>query len=248
MDYTIQQLAKLAGVSSRTLRYYDQIGLLAPKRLSANGYRIYGTKEVDRLQQILFFRELGIKLEEIKDLLAQNHDELTLLQQHRRQLSQQKMHLEQLLKLVDETIAAKKGQKIMTDQEKFQAFKQELVTKNEEQYGEEIREKYGEASVNQANAQMLNMTKEQYAHFEALSQKIGQLLRNAEQLVIPSTEAESLFQTHKEWLNMSWGRYDAAAHKGLADMYLADERFTAYYDKNQVGATQKLVAAIHYYA
>ena len=69
MEYTIQKLASMAGISSRTLRYYDEIGLLKPIRISSSGYRIYGPAEVDRLQQILFYRTLGVRLESIKDIL-----------------------------------------------------------------------------------------------------------------------------------------------------------------------------------
>lgn len=69
MEYTIQGLAKLAGISTRTLRYYDQIGLLSPKRVKANGYRVYGRKEVDALQQILFFKELGLDLTTISQIM-----------------------------------------------------------------------------------------------------------------------------------------------------------------------------------
>lgn len=84
MEYTVQQLAKTAGISSRTLRYYDEIGLLKPARLTSSGYRIYGPKEVDRLQQILFFRELGVGLEQIREIINDpSFDSLTALREHR---------------------------------------------------------------------------------------------------------------------------------------------------------------------
>lgn len=87
MEYTVQKLAQLAGVSSRTLRYYDQIGILTPARVNSSGYRIYGQKEVDRLQQILFYRELGIALETIKEIMtAPSFDAEKALNEHREQL------------------------------------------------------------------------------------------------------------------------------------------------------------------
>lgn len=83
MEYTVNRLAKMAGVSTRTLRYYDEIGLLQPSRISSNGYRIYGRKGVDRLQQILFYRELGVPLEEIKRILSsEDFDGLAALESH----------------------------------------------------------------------------------------------------------------------------------------------------------------------
>lgn len=83
MEYTVNKLAKLAGISTRTLRYYDEIGLLSPVRMSSNGYRIYGKIEVDRLQQILFYRELGVPLDEIKKIIStKDFDGVTALQSH----------------------------------------------------------------------------------------------------------------------------------------------------------------------
>lgn len=80
MEYSINKLAKLAGVSTRTLRYYDEIGLLSPERISSNGYRVYGQKEVDLLQQILFYRELGVSLDEIKNIVwSKDYDGIAAL-------------------------------------------------------------------------------------------------------------------------------------------------------------------------
>ena len=87
MEYTVQKLAQLAGVSSRTLRYYDEIGLLKPARINSSGYRIYGSAEIDKLQQILFYRELGVELEKIKKIIhSSSFDSLKALQEHRTKL------------------------------------------------------------------------------------------------------------------------------------------------------------------
>jgi len=87
MEYTVQKLAELSGVTARTLRYYDEIGILKPARINSSGYRVYGSREVDRLQQILFYRELGMNLEEIKRILfSPCFDEIQALKQHHRKL------------------------------------------------------------------------------------------------------------------------------------------------------------------
>ncbi|MBP1157025.1 DNA-binding transcriptional MerR regulator [Paenibacillus sp. PvR052] len=97
MEYTVQKLALLAGVSTRTLRYYDEIGLLKPARINTSGYRIYGQPEVDRLQQILFYRELGVGLEEIKDLITSpSFDADHALRQHRERLLEKRKQLDAL--------------------------------------------------------------------------------------------------------------------------------------------------------
>ena len=95
MEYTVQKLGSLAGVSTRTLRYYDEIGILKPARINSSGYRIYGQGEVDRLQQILFYRELGISLENIKEIVtAPSFDGATALKEHRKKLLEKKEQLE----------------------------------------------------------------------------------------------------------------------------------------------------------
>ena len=79
MEYTVQKLSRLAGVSSRTLRYYDEIGILKPARINSSGYRIYGQREVDRLQQILFYKELGVNLKDIKEIINLPTFDLSLI-------------------------------------------------------------------------------------------------------------------------------------------------------------------------
>jgi DNA-binding transcriptional MerR regulator len=129
MEYSVNKLAVLAGVSTRTLRYYDQIGLLTPKRISSNGYRIYGREEVDKLQQILFFRELGIPLEEIKNILSdENFDSRRALEEHLKALELRREQLDKLIMNVSKTIKAMKGELAMSDKEKFEGFKQSLLT------------------------------------------------------------------------------------------------------------------------
>ena len=124
MEYTINKLAKVAGVTTRTLRFYDEIGLLAPARISSNGYRIYGKKEIDRLQYILFYRELGVSLEEIKNILeSKDFDGLAALESHLSALLARRKQLDLLIANVEKTISAAKGEIIMSDDEKFQGFK-----------------------------------------------------------------------------------------------------------------------------
>ena len=116
--YQVKELADLAGVSARTLRYYDSIGLLKPACVSEAGYRLYGEREVDLLQQILFYRERGMDLKEIRDILyTENFDILGALREHLRELEAQKAHTEALIGLVRRSITAMKGEKAMTDAE-----------------------------------------------------------------------------------------------------------------------------------
>ncbi|MGI6537327.1 MAG: MerR family transcriptional regulator [Caldicoprobacterales bacterium] len=246
MEYTVNKLAKLAGVSSRTLRYYDEIGLLTPKRISSNGYRIYGQKEVDRLQQILFYRELGVNLDEIKRILSEkNFDGLSALQDHLRGLLERKQQLELLIENVEKTIKAMKGEIIMTDKEKFQGFLKNMVDDNERQFGKEIREKYGKDAVNRSNAKVLGMTQEQYAALDKLTKELNETLKKAVEQGDPgSPSAQKACELHKEWLCYFWDNYSKEAHIGLTQMYVNDPRFTEYYEKIAPGCAVFLRDAV----
>src|SRR4051794_35787253 len=163
MEYTVQKLGSLAGVSTRTLRYYDEIGILKPARINSSGYRIYSQAEVDRLQQILFYRELDVSLESIKDIVtAPSFDGVTALRDHREKLLAKREQLDSLILNVDKTIALTEGRSVMSDKEKFEGFKQKLVEDNEKKYGKEIREEYGDETVNKSNQKVKGMTQEQY--------------------------------------------------------------------------------------
>ena len=123
MEYNISQLSKLSGVSARTLRYYDEINLLHPSRTNEAGYRFYGDKEVNLLQQILFYRERGLSLEKIRFILYdENFDMLKALNEHLTELENRRERLSKLIDTVKDTIASVKGEFIMRDSEKFEAF------------------------------------------------------------------------------------------------------------------------------
>lgn len=250
MEYTVQQLADLSGVSRRTLRYYDQIGLLPPARINSSGYRIYGEKEVDRLQQILFYRELEVSLAEIHNILEHpDFDPITALKSHYARLTQKKNHLEQLLYTLEHTIASKEGGRKMQDKEKFEAWKVERIQDNEKKYGAEIRDKYGDTAVNESYAKHRGMSEADFDAMQQLEAEVLSLLKQAYAAGDPaSAKTEELVAKHKEWLMYSWKEFSAAAYQNLAEMYVADERFTAYYDdKVGPGATTFLRDAIFHH-
>jgi DNA-binding transcriptional MerR regulator len=249
MEYTIQKLASLAGVSTRTLRYYDEIGILKPARINSSGYRIYGQEEVNTLQQILFYRELGVGLDSIKDIVtAPSFDGAMALREHRERLLEKREQLDLLITNVDKTIALTEGRITMSDKEKFEGFKKKMVEDNEKKYGIEIREKYGKEKVEASNAKVMNMTQEQYEEVTALAEKIHNTLAEAFKTGDPASElAQKAAHLHKQWLTYYWKDYNREAHAGLAQMYVDDERFTAYYDKEQPGTAVFLRDAIHIY-
>lgn len=249
MEYTVQKLGQLAGVSTRTLRYYDQIGLLQPSRVKSNGYRIYGQSEVNRLQQILFYKELGVSLDMIKEILSSStFNAEAALRKHRLQLIEKRQQIETLICNVEKTIAESEGRMTMSNKEKFEGFKQNLLSENEKKYGKEIREKYGKETVEQSNAKLMNLSEEDYQKVTALEKQIRDVLAKAFTSGDPADPlAQQAADLHKEWLCYFWPSYSKEAHAGLAQMYVDDERFTAYYDKDQPGTAEFLRDAIAIY-
>jgi len=247
--YTINRLAKIAGVSTRTLRYYDEIGLLSPARISSNGYRIYGRKEIDRLQHILFYRELGVPLEEIgKILSSKDFDELATLESHLSALLTRRKQLDMLIANVEKTIKAAKGEMIMSDREKFEGFKKRLIDENEQKYGSEIRAKYGDEAVDRSNAKLMGMSMEQYEEYEKLTAQFHETLKAAFEQGDPAGElAQKACELHKKWLCFFWDKYSREAHIGVTQMYVSDPRFTAYFDKIAEGCAEFLRDAVQIY-
>ncbi|HEX3031361.1 MAG TPA: MerR family transcriptional regulator [Bacillota bacterium] len=237
MEYTVQKLAQLAGISTRTLRYYDEIGLLKPARINTSGYRIYGQQQVDTLQQIMFYRELGVGLEDIKVILNSGSFNATqALEEHREKLLERRKQLDLLIANVEKTLVMVEGGIRMTDKEKFEGFKQKMIDDNEKQYGQEIRARYGDQQVEASNKKVKGMSQEQYAEVERLGAAVKATLAKAFATGDPAGElAQKAVDLHRQWLCFFWNDYSKEAHAGLGQMYVDDPRFTAYYDTDQPG-------------
>ncbi len=249
MEYTIQKLAVIAGISTRTLRYYDEIGILKPARINSSGYRIYGCAEVDRLQQILFYRELGVSLDSIKEIITSpSFDGVKALKEHREKLLEKRKQLDLLIANVDKTLAQTEGGIRMADKEKFEGFKQKIIDDNEKEFGKEIRDKYGDDTINKSNNRIKNMSQEEYDAVVSLGEQLMDVLHEAFRNGNPASPiAQRAADLHKQWLTYFWSGYSKEAHAGLAQMYVEDERFRAYYDKKQPGTAAFLRDAILIY-
>jgi len=249
MEYTINKLAKMAGVSTRTLRYYDQLGLLSPARINESGYRIYRQKEINRLQHILFYRELGMPLDEIKNVLSEEGFDGTLaLRGHLTALHAKRNQLDILISNVEKSILTMKGEATMTDYEKFEGFAEKMIENNERLYGREIRAKYGDAVVDESNAMFRGMTKEKYTEVEELSNRLNDKLAAAFAQGDPTSKlAHEVCELHKQWLCCFWPTYSKEAHIGVTQMYVDDPRFAAYYDNIACGCAVFLRDAVAHY-
>lgn len=250
MEYSIQELSRMAGISTRTLRYYDETGLLKPSRVTQAGYRYYGTPEVDRLQQILYYRERGFQLHTIQKILQdRDFDKLRAMEDHLLALKQRQEETAALIRTVEQTIRHMKGECQMADREKFKALKKSLVQGNEIKFGAEARAKYGDAQVDAANQNMMGLSEEDFARWQALEQQILQELEAAVQAgqSADSETGKRLAQLHRDWLRFTVPGYTPAQHKGIAALYVADERFRQYYDRQIPGCAQWLSDAVQHW-
>jgi len=230
MQMTVRQVARYAGVSVRTLHYYDEIGLLRPASLSAAGYRLYGADALLRLQQILFYREIGLPLRQIKSVLDDaDFSAADALRAHRRELCSRKERLERLIRTIDRTLQASEGGTPMEPKEMFEGFGQRMVEENEAKYGKEIREKYGDEAVDRSNAIVAGMDR---AEFEALQREGDEIHARLAALMDggpdapEAAEAIERFAAHVR----RFGTYTDAALVGLGEMYVEDARFKAFYE------------------
>lgn len=250
MPYTVQQLGRLAGLSPRTLRWYDEIGLLAPGEKSPAGYRLYGPAEVEKLQQILFYRALGLPLGEIRQLLhSPGFDGSAAMHRHLSALRAERARLDGLIQNAESTLRTMRGETSMNDQDRFAGFKKEKLEENERLYGKEIRESYGEERVEAANQKWLKLSESEMQKMQELETELRQTLAEAAGQQNPNEAlAQRACRLHRAWLGYTWPQYSPEAHKGLAQMYEADPRFAEYYDKMAPGGTAFLCEAIRCYA
>lgn len=245
--YSIGELAELSGASVRSLRFYEEAGLLKPERDPANGYRRYSEADVDRLQEILLLRRLDMPVRDIAPLLSTSKaGRRTVLQHHLSALKRERDRLNTLITTVERTLAEERGETTMQDSEKFEGLKRDLVEENERRYGTEARERYGAAAVDESTRKMLDMGEKDFAAWQELSAEIVSALEEAVRAGADPAgpEGARVCDLHRRWLGYTWPSYTAEAHRGLAEAYVADERFTAYYDGTVVGCAAWLRDAI----
>lgn len=250
MEYTINKVAKISGVSTRILRYYDEIGLLKPKRINSSGYRIYSQNEIDKLQQILFYKELDLPLNCISEIMNnRDFDSKNALYEHKENLLKRKNKIDIMLKTIDKTIRSLEGEYVMNNNEKFECFKDGLLKQNEDKYGKEIREKYGDDKVDESYKIFKNLSKDEFEEVKQISNKLNELLKEAMKTENSQGDlAIEVVKLHKKWLSY-FGNYTNEAHIGLSQMYVYDDRFKKYYEKNAGEGSAEFLrdAVVNYY-
>lgn len=224
--YTVKQLATLAGVSVRTLHYYDEIGLLKPTTVRANGYRSYAEAELFRLQQILFFRELGLGLEQIGAILAApDFDLVAALQEHRSALAQKIDRMQQLIATVDRTVMHLVGEmRIRTMSKVFEGFSDE----QQQRYEEEAARRYGADTVTQSAARWKSYSPAQREQIMAEGRQIYLDLAAAMPTGVASAQTQALLARWHEHLCAFYEpSFELLA--GLGYTYEHDAEFNAFF-------------------
>lgn len=232
MDWPIHEIAKLAGTTSRTLRHYDDIGLLPPTRIAPNGYRHYDRIALVRLQRILMLRELGLGLPQIAEVLARRTDEAGALTAHLGLLRQEQERLARRIAAVAATIEALEGGEELMPEDMFDGF-------DHTQYRDEVTERWGADAYERGDRWWRAMSADEKSAWQQRVADLQQAWRDAAARGIrpDSAEAQALAERHVQWLTGIPGTPagvpgdDVAAYvRGLGDMYVADPRFAAHYD------------------
>ena len=224
--FTVKQLSKMAGITPRTLHYYDEIGLLKPSQVGANGYRYYGEECLLRLQQILLYRELDIPLEDIKEIMGRrDFDVLGALEHHKQELGKRIMRLERLIATVDRTIDHLKGKKAMSDKQLFEVFSEE----QQAEYEKEAMQMYDPETVKASNKKWKRYTTAEKQHIGEEGNAVYQDLLLAMPKGAASPEAQACIERWRKHMGYFWTPNDEQL-LGLANMYNDDPRFKANFD------------------
>ncbi len=256
MSYSVHQLARLASVSVRTLHFYDETGLLKPTKVKSNGYRIYEEKELLRLQQILFFRELDFSLAEIKKIIdAPGFDILNALKDQKKLIEMKRGRIDELLKTITKTIKHMENdsQKIikksmtknmaMKDEEVFEGFNDDKM----EQYKKEAKERWGNTDAyKQSMERTKNWTKADYARIKTEQDGLMKEFVVHMDTGVKSPEIQKLVARHRAGIAQF---YDLSneMYRNLANMYVADDRFGAFYRMYHKDLAEFLRDAINYH-
>ncbi|GIM28257.1 MerR family transcriptional regulator [Clostridium polyendosporum] len=249
MSYKIKEVADMVGVSVRTLHHYDQIGLLKPESVTKAGYRLYAGRDLERLQQILFFKELDFNLQEIKNILDNpRFDRKQTLITHRELLLEKKKRLEKIIKSIDKTIESIEGGIEMNKKEMFDGFDMTEIERHKEKYAEETKQKYGNTDAyKESEKKTSKYTKDDWARIMAKGDQIYKKLAVLMDKDPSDPQVQELVAEKRQYITDSFYNCTPEIFRGLGELYVYDERFTANIDKYKLGLAKFLSEAIQYY-
>lgn len=233
MAYTVGEVARLTRVSVRALHHYDEIGLVKPRGRSAAGYRLYTDEDLERLQQVLFYRELGMRLDDIAGLLGDPaFDRRKALEAHREALRRRLDETRGLLALVEKTIRSMDGGVAMTKEEMFEAF----GDFDAEAHEAEARERWGDTEAfRESQRRAKRYTKEDWKRMGAEAEAIVEEFARAAESGVAAADAANIAERHRLHIERWFYPCTRPMHAGLGKMYVDDPRFAAHYEKRREG-------------
>ncbi|MFD7444384.1 TipAS antibiotic-recognition domain-containing protein [Streptomyces sp. NPDC059909] len=242
MEWSIQEIARKAGTTSRTLRHYGELGLLVPSRIGSNGYRYYDQDALIRLQRILLLRELGLGLPAIAQVLEGQRDTAAALRTHLRLLEQERERIGRQIASVRTTLdRTERGEELMAE-EVFDGF-------DHTQYEEEVTRRWGRDAYEKGDRWWRSLSAEEKKAFQdrqaGIARDFGQAFKDG--LAPDSDEAQAIAQRQIEWLSVTVTPTKSYVI-GLGEMYVADPRFTANYDRHGEGTAEFVRDAMKVYA
>ena len=244
--YRISEIAQLAGLSVRTLHHYDHLELLVPTSRTAEGYREYGDEDLLRLQQILFFRELGMPLAEIRRTLdTPEFDTVQSLRRHRAVIEERIGRMAAAIDTIDKTIRRIQGDESMVSDDELYAG---ISPETRERWDREVDEQYDSEIVAESRRRVRKMSKEQWkrvrAEEEAVARALAELAGDHEPT---DPQVQALIERHHAWIGSF---YDPTAkiYAGLADLYAENPEFRAYYDRFGEGLADFMKPAMQHFA
>ena len=238
----ISEVAKLSGVTVRTLHYYDEIGLLKPSDITEAGYRVYSNKDLETLQQILFFRELDFPLNEIKEIMINpNYNKNEALNKHKELLMENRKRIDGLIALINKTI---KGDNIMS----FKEFDNSKIEENKRKYSEEVKNRWGNTDAYKEYEKKTSSYDKN--SWTTINEEMIEILkefadnRNED----PNSHiVQSLVEKWRAYITSNFYNCTKEILSGLGLMYIGDERFKENIDKYGEGTAEFMAKAIEIY-
>jgi DNA-binding transcriptional MerR regulator len=248
MPYKVKEVAGLAGISVRSLHHYDHIGLLKPETVAPSGYRFYSERDFQKLQQILFSKEIGFSLEEIREIMDRpDFDRGRALRAHKELLTEKKRRLEEIIWTVDRTLSSMEGGCGMAKKEMFEAFDMTEIEKHQAEYAEEVRRTYDPAAVAECDRKTARYSKDDWQAIMAKSSGIYQRIAAAMERGPADAEVQAVVAEWREHITKNFYHCTPEIFRGLGDLYVDDHRFTENIDKIGPGLAAFLREAMHIY-
>ena len=251
MDYSIKEVADISGVTVRTLHHYDKIGLLSPIKNESNNYRMYSDYDLEKLQQILLLKEMGFSLQKIKDFLSsKDYNRKSALEHQLTYLKNQVNRYNDLIGLVNSTLKDIGGSKVMSGKDLFKGFDYDAMKEDQKKYEDEVKERWGDTDAyKESDRRSKNYSKEDWEGIMSLQQNSLNDLASLykDDVPVDDPRVQTVVNNNRFIIDKYFYSCSKEMFASLGEMYVADERFKAFYDGIVPGLAEYYREAIRVY-